>query len=475
MDFTFSEDEIAIGRIARDLFHRLAGPDRLKDLEAGGIRHDPTVWKALADADLLGIALPESLGGSGRGFLDLAVVLAEVGWSVAPVPAYATLALGADTIARHGDAEQIHRHLAGVVAGDRILTAGLTEPGRTDPASPVTTARRDGNGWRLDGVKDLVPAAQIAEAMVIPAVTDDGEVGLFVVDAQDPGVDVAPVPTTAGQPHADVTFDGASVPERDRLCAAGDGAHAVRNLHDRALVALCAQQIGVTERALRMAASYTSEREQFGRPIGSFQAIQQRMADAFIDVEAIRWTTWHAAWLIGQGRSVHVRRASPSSGPPRRACGWSPPRSRSTAASASTSAIRSSDTSCGPSTMNSRWVRRPRTWPGSAAPTLQECHDRHHDRHPDGHRRGGVVVLSHPGPAKDQRRRHRQGEVRRDLDVDAAAEWFARMLFSLFLTPSERLDLDDADAVTEFVREHVVRGFDEPRSGRPPARQRQVP
>jgi alkylation response protein AidB-like acyl-CoA dehydrogenase len=309
VDFTFSEDQISIGGIARNLFDRLARPDRLTELEAGSetgsVRHDPAAWQALADADLLGIALPESIGGSGRGFLDLAVVLAEVGWSVAPVPAYATLVLGADTIARHGDAEQIQRWLSEVVTGDRILTAGLTEPGRTDLASPVTTARRDGGGWRLDGAKDLLPAAQIADAIVVPATTDDGEVGIFVVDAREEGVTVTPVPTTGGQPHADVTFDGASVSGRDRLCATGDGAQAVRDLHDRALVALCAQQIGVTERALRMAAAYTSEREQFGRPIGSFQAIQQRMADAFIDVEAIRWTTWHAAWLIGEGRSAH--------------------------------------------------------------------------------------------------------------------------------------------------------------------------
>lgn len=304
MDFTFSEDQIAIGTIARDLFDHAATPDRLTELEARDVRHDPELWKALADADLLGIALPESVDGSGRGFLDLAILMSEVGWSVAPVPAYATLVLGADTIARHGSAEQVQRHLTDVVTGTRILTAGLTEPGRSDRAAPVTTARRDGSGWRLDGVKDLVPAAQVADAVVVPAIIDGGDVGLFVVDVRTDGVNVAPVPTTGAQPHADVTFDGVLVPDEDRLGASGDGAVMVRDLHDRALVALCALQVGVTERALKMAATYTSQREQFGRPIGSFQAIQQRMADAFIDTEAIRWTTWHAAWLISEGRSA---------------------------------------------------------------------------------------------------------------------------------------------------------------------------
>jgi alkylation response protein AidB-like acyl-CoA dehydrogenase len=110
---------------------------------------------------------------------------------------------------------------------------------------------------------------------------------------------MSPVTTTNGEPHADVTLDGASVPTSQRL---DGGVHAVASLHSRALVGLAAIQLGVAERALRIAATYTGEREQFGRPIGSFQAVQQRMADAFIDTEAIRWTMWHAAWLLAEGR-----------------------------------------------------------------------------------------------------------------------------------------------------------------------------
>ena len=224
----------------------------------------------------------------------------EVGWSVAPVPVYATLVLGADPIARHGSARQRQRHLPDVVNGNRLLTAALAEPGRSDPTAPATTARRDRDTWRIDGSKDLVPAAQVAHAMLIPAAVDDGDVGLFVIDLTAPGVEVRPARTTDGQPHADVFLDGASVSGDDRL--AGDGAEMIRSLHARALVGLCATQLGVTERALRIAAAYTTEREQFGRPIGSFQAVQQRMADVFIDVEAIRWTMWQAAWLLAQDR-----------------------------------------------------------------------------------------------------------------------------------------------------------------------------
>ena len=180
-----------------------------------------------------------------------------------------------------------------------MLTAGLTEPGRSDPFAPTTTARRDGDGWRLDGAKELVPAPQVAHTMLVPAVADDADLGLFLVDTGADGVDVRPASTTNGEPHADVFLDGATVSAADLLQGPGT---LVRALYTRALVGLCAIQLGVSDRALRMAAEYTTGREQFGRPIGSFQAVQQRMADGFIDVEAIRWTTWHAAWLIAERR-----------------------------------------------------------------------------------------------------------------------------------------------------------------------------
>jgi alkylation response protein AidB-like acyl-CoA dehydrogenase len=175
----------------------------------------------------------------------------------------------------------------------------LTEPGRSDPTAPATTARRDGSGWRLDGAKELVPAAQVANTMLITAEVADGDVGLFLLDANADGVDIRPAETTNREPHADVTLNGAVVSGDDRL--RGNGVEMIDSLHARALVGLCAIQLGVTERALRIAAGYTTEREQFGRPIGSFQAVQQRMADAFIDVEAIRWTMWQAAWLLAEG------------------------------------------------------------------------------------------------------------------------------------------------------------------------------
>src|SRR5690349_5718611 len=180
MDFTFTEEQETIAKIARQLFEHRATPERLTELEADDQRYDASLWRELASADLLGIALPESVGGSGHGFLELALLLAEVGWSVAPVPLYATLLLGADTIARHGSEAQQQRYLPDVINGNLLLTMGLAEPARSDPSTPSTTASRDGGRWRISGVKELVPAAQLVNTVLVPAATDEGDVRVFL-------------------------------------------------------------------------------------------------------------------------------------------------------------------------------------------------------------------------------------------------------------------------------------------------------
>ena len=214
-----------------DVFERRATPERLTELEAGDSATTPALWKELAGVDLLGTALPESLGGNGGGFVELGVLLAEVGSAVAPVPAYPTLLLGADPIARHGSPEQQQRFLPGVIDGTRILSAGLHEPGRSDPTSPATTARRDGATWRLDGVKELVSFGQLADTLLIPATIDGGDAGLFLLPTDAQGVEIRPVATTNREPHADVFLDGASVSvDADKL----DGNRAGRiALHPR--------------------------------------------------------------------------------------------------------------------------------------------------------------------------------------------------------------------------------------------------
>jgi alkylation response protein AidB-like acyl-CoA dehydrogenase len=301
MDFRFSDEQEAIRDLARKILGDLVTHERLKEIEAGDERFDRKVWAELAGANLLGIPVPESLGGSGFGFFEVCMLLEEVGRSVAPVPVHPALVLGALPLAEFGSAEQKERLLPRLARGETILTAALAEAGSDDPASPTTEARRDGASWRIEGVKSFVPAAHLAERVLVPARIAGAGVGLFLVDPTASGVTLERQETTNLEPQCRMILSGVEVGADDVVSSPERGEEIVRWITDRAVVGLCALQVGVCDRALRMTAEYTSGRLQFGRPVGSFQAVHQRAGDAYIDAEAIRLTTWQAAWRLASG------------------------------------------------------------------------------------------------------------------------------------------------------------------------------
>lgn len=299
MDLAYTPDQEALRALARQVLDDHATPRRLAEVEATADRVDRDLWRQLAAAGLLGTCVPEEHGGSGLGLLELCVLLEEVGRAVAPVPVHPALVTGALPVASLGTEAQRRRYLPGVAGGDLLLTAALTEPRNPDPLAPVTRAARHGAGWRLDGVKLGVPAAPLSAAIVVPARTDGGS-RLFLVEPDAPGVTLERQEATTREVVHLVTLDGAAVPAEALL--GGDGA--LRWLVRRATVGLCALQVGVTGRALRMTAEYTSAREQFGRPLAAFQAVSQRAADAYVDVEGIRLTTLAAAWRLTEGEGA---------------------------------------------------------------------------------------------------------------------------------------------------------------------------
>ena len=302
MDFALSDEQQAIRELARKILETEVSPARLKEVEAGEEWFDRSVWGKLARSQLLGVAIPEEYGGQGLGLFELCLLLEEIGRTVAPVPTHPALVAGALPVARFGTAEQRRRLLRPVAAGETILSAALYEGGSEDPARPITRARREGSDWILEGRKSCVPAAHLASAVLTPARTEEGEAALFLVDPRANGVRLERQTTTRGEPEFRMDLAGVRVPEGDLLGARRNGTELVRWLVDRAVVGLCATQVGVSERALRITADYTSGRIQFGQPIGSFQAVHQRAADAYIDVEAMRLTTWQAAWLLSEER-----------------------------------------------------------------------------------------------------------------------------------------------------------------------------
>ena len=305
MDFNIHEEEKAVVELARKILEDHATNERLRELEAGNATHDSELWGALAGASLLGTAIPVEYGGVGLGFTALGLFLQEIGRAVAPVPAYPSLVLGALPLAELGSEERKKSWLPEIARGERIITAALTELRSSDPLEPATRAERAGAGYRLTGVKTNVAAAEQASHVLVPARVDDGTIGLFYVEvdaggATAPGVSLAAQETSDGRPHARLELADAEVGEDARLDAGGDGAAALRRLVERATAARCMMQLGVTERALEMTAAYGRDRIQFDRPIGSFQAVHQRAADAYIHVEAIRLSALEATWRLAQ-------------------------------------------------------------------------------------------------------------------------------------------------------------------------------
>jgi acyl-CoA dehydrogenase len=299
MDFALNETQEELRGLAARILEDRTGLQHLKERDRSDDWYDRPTWTELAKANLLGVALPESAGGLGFGFLDLCLFLREVGRFVAPLPAIPTLAEAALPIAQFGsDAQQ--SVLGKVASGDVLLTAALVEAG-AEPLSPATTATRDGDGWRITGTKTNVAGAAAAELVLVPA-SVDGRVAMFLVPTNAAGVSTARQQTMNHEPLFELTLENVHVGDDGLLGSLDQGAEILAWTLNRATVAICALVSGVAEQAVRLTAQYTTERKQFDRAIGTFQAVGQRMADCFIDMQGIELTMLQAATHLDEGR-----------------------------------------------------------------------------------------------------------------------------------------------------------------------------
>jgi alkylation response protein AidB-like acyl-CoA dehydrogenase len=297
MDFGLSEEQLALQDLAKKIFRGLCTPESLVALEASGEPFHRVVWDGLAKAQMLGGSLPESAGGSGFGLVELCIVLEQAGDAVCPVPLVPTLVMAGLPIAEFGT-PTLRKLLEPVVRGESVLTAALVES-----AEPVLATETPG-GFRLSGAKDCVPALPLATGVLVPARTEAGATGVFLVDPKAAGVKTAQQTGTNGELLGRLELDGAVVSREAVLGDVGRGGAIIDWTLERVWIAQCALELGIARRALILTAKYVSERHQFGRPIGSFQAVAQRAGDAYVDVEAIRWTLWRAAWLLDQGKDA---------------------------------------------------------------------------------------------------------------------------------------------------------------------------
>ena len=303
MDFTLSDEEQAISDLAAQILGDKSTHERLCALAANDDRIDAEAWAALAQAGILGAAVPEEYGGLGLGFLATALAIAQVGATASPVPLLSTAVMGAMPIAEFGTAEQRARYLPAIADGSLIVAAALYEEGTT-AAEPEVVALVDADGYRIEGVKPMVADGLDANLFLVPARIGDGSCGVFLVPTDSAGLSAIRVEVTSGRPQARLEFSGVVVP-RDALLGgsawAVSGADIVNWIELRANCCMCMMMAGAARSSIELAAEYTKQRYQFDRPIATFQAVSSRAGDSYIDTNAIMLTAWQAAWRIDQG------------------------------------------------------------------------------------------------------------------------------------------------------------------------------
>lgn len=307
MDFNFTEDQQAIRELAYQIFTDRASDEFLLEFSHTQETYDETLWQTLAEQGLLGIAIPESAGGTGLGLIELCSLLEEQGRRVAPVPVYASLVLAGLPIAEFGNEAQQQKYLQPLAAGTAKFSAAIAELGMNPAIATVVSAEQQDGSWTLSGSKSVVPDGAVADYILVPAQEADGQQSIFIVDTRAAGVKLQPVEIgLSGNRAAHITLDNVTLDGACVLGAAGQGDAILEWLEERANIGHCALQVGVTEESMKRTAAYLSEREQFGVPLGTFQALAMRMADSYIDVEGIRSTYWLALWRLSEGKDARA-------------------------------------------------------------------------------------------------------------------------------------------------------------------------
>jgi len=308
MDLGFSEEQEMLRKTARDFLEKECPTSLVKEMAEDEQGYTSGLWGKMAELGWMGLALPEEYDGMGMSFLDLAVLLEEMGRACLPGPFFSTVVLGGLCILEAGNEEQKKELLPKIAAGEAILTMALTEPSASyDPASITVKAVPDKDDYVISGTKLFVENAHIADYLICVARTKDGAgkdedgITLFLVDGKSPGIATILLKTIAGDKQCEVTFDNVRVPQKNMLGERDKGWPVVAKILQKATVAKCAEMIGGAQAALDMSVAYAKERIQFGRPIGSFQAIQHHCANMVTDVDGSRFITYQAAWMVSEG------------------------------------------------------------------------------------------------------------------------------------------------------------------------------
>lgn len=307
MKLALSEEQEMLRTMSRDFLTAKFPKTVVKELEASELGYSPEIWKEMTELGWMGLAFPEQYGGAGMNFLDLAVLLEEMGRASVPGPYFSTVILGGFAMLDLGSDEQKREYLTKIAKGDLLFTLALTEADASyDAASVQLKATADKDGYLLSGTKLFVPYAHIADYMLCVARTssrgkpEDG-ITIFIVPAKSAGISTTVLKTIASDKLCEVVFNKVRVPKENILGELDKGWSGVKKIIERAAAAKCCDMAGCIQQALDMTVAYAKERKQYDKPIGSFQVIQHYCADMATDVDGVRLSAYHAAWLLSEG------------------------------------------------------------------------------------------------------------------------------------------------------------------------------
>jgi len=302
MDFAFSEEQEMLRSSTRSFLSKAVPSSFVRKQMETEHAYDPELWKKMADQGWTALGIPEEYGGVGT-FLDLVVVLEETGRVLLPGPLFETMGLAVPALLEAGSAAQKKEALTAIAAGSARATVAMTEPsGRWDAEGITLTATRSGAGWKLDGTKLFVPGAGVADYLVVPARTRGaGEEGitLFLVRAGAAGLSTKAL-KTLDMTHKwyEVKLSGVEVPDADVMGEVDNGWTPLKRALEWGTAALCAEMVGGAQAVLETSVEYAKTRQQFGKPIGIYQAVSHKLSNMLLEVESAKSVTYYAAWAV---------------------------------------------------------------------------------------------------------------------------------------------------------------------------------
>ena len=313
LSYVLTDEQRQLQEMVRDLFGDRATPERVREVMLGeaDAAYDTTLWQELANYGLLGLTIPAEHGGAGASFAELAIVLEEAGRRLAPVPLLSSTVLGTEALLGAGTEEQLAAHLPDVAAGATRLALAHLDVGGDLLAPPGVHASRAGDSWHLDGTAAYVIDGASATQLVVAARTETGGLELFLLSGDAVGVSRTEVEVLdLARPLATIELAGVEVAEADRL-SGGDAMDALHRALSAGVVAIAVEQVGGIQQTLASTTAYARDRIQFGRAIGSFQAIKHRLADMLVELESARSAALHAARALAAGEREELAIAAP--------------------------------------------------------------------------------------------------------------------------------------------------------------------